>query len=103
MGAGLVAFYILEVALLLAIAGAVGLDPVYAVIGVILAMLLQLGWIITRGLRWIQRGAGDKLGMSLACVGCGYALGGLESALGEAVWVGPQRCPECGLAYPAVG
>ena len=37
------------------------------------------------------------------CVGCGYELSGLESALGDELWVGPRECPECGCAYPAVG
>jgi len=37
------------------------------------------------------------------CIGCGYELKGLESALGIELWVGPAACPECGLKYPAVG
>ncbi|PCI07767.1 hypothetical protein COB72_09620 [bacterium] len=37
------------------------------------------------------------------CIGCGYELGGLESALGDELWVGPAVCPECGQEYPAVG
>lgn len=37
------------------------------------------------------------------CIGCGYDLSGLESALGDELWVGPAVCPECGCDYPAVG
>jgi len=37
------------------------------------------------------------------CIGCGYELEGLESALGDELWVGPEACPECGQKYPAVG
>jgi len=37
------------------------------------------------------------------CIGCGYELKGLESALGDELWVGPAVCPECGQEYPAVG
>jgi len=37
------------------------------------------------------------------CIGCGYDLEGLESALGDEVWVGSRNCPECGQQYPAVG
>lgn len=37
------------------------------------------------------------------CLGCGYELKGLESALGDELWVGPAVCPECGQEYPAVG
>ena len=37
------------------------------------------------------------------CIGCGYELEGLESALGDELWVGPAVCPECGQQYPAVG
>ena len=45
---------------------------------------------------------GERLGLNKKCVGCGYELGGLESALGGDLWVGPAVCPECGQAYPAV-
>jgi len=37
------------------------------------------------------------------CIGCGYVLDGLESALGEELWVGPAVCPECGQRYPGIG
>jgi|GEM_PF-7072894 len=37
------------------------------------------------------------------CIGCKYDLDGLESVLGDDIWVGPAVCPECGMEYPAVG
>ena len=37
------------------------------------------------------------------CIGCGYELEGLDSVLGDELWVGPTVCPECGQEYPAVG
>ncbi len=37
------------------------------------------------------------------CIGCGYELAGLESALGDELWVGPAVCPECGQEFPAIG
>ena len=60
---------------------------------------------------WISRmfpghapgGLGVEMRIRPWCIGCGYELEGLQSALGDEVWVGPETCPECGQAYPAVG
>jgi hypothetical protein len=40
--------------------------------------------------------SGYELGMLRHCGECGYDLSGLESVLGDELWVGPTVCPECG-------
>ncbi|MBO6740453.1 MAG: hypothetical protein JJ916_11400 [Phycisphaerales bacterium] len=37
------------------------------------------------------------------CHHCKYDLRQHDSVLGDAVWVGPLVCPECGYHYPAIG
>lgn len=72
------------------------------------AWLLFVSVSLTIGFSWVymrlQPRAGSKpLGLYKKCVRCRYSLSGLESALGDELWVGPVVCPECGQAYPAVG
>ena len=45
----------------------------------------------------------NKYGLCTQCVKCEHDLKGLESALGDDFWVGPEVCPECEQEYPAVG
>ncbi|MBL4697837.1 MAG: hypothetical protein JKX70_03285 [Phycisphaerales bacterium] len=47
--------------------------------------------------------ASGELGMHTSCIKCKYDLDGLDSVLGDELWVGPAVCPECGQEYPAVG
>lgn len=76
---------------------------VYFVLIVILILLFQVGYINSIVTKLQASDDADDLGMNLACVGCSYPLTGLDSALGDSVWVGPAVCPECGLEYPAIG
>ncbi len=46
---------------------------------------------------------GDEFGLSCKCVRCKHDLSGHDSALGDEIWIGPDRCSECGFKYPAVG
>ena len=48
---------------------------------------------------------GDKRSVHIhqSCHQCKYDLRHHESVLGDAVWVGPLVCPECGCRYPAIG
>ena len=41
--------------------------------------------------------------INVDCRCCNYELYGLDSILGEDLWVGPEICPECGHTYPAIG
>ncbi len=65
-------------------------------------------WIVsTIILSWVYVRLGpkfgtDRFGLHRKCVGCKYSLKGLESVLGDQLWVGPAVCPECGQDYPAI-
>lgn len=52
---------------------------------------------------WERRRKQDAAQVHAQCTKCGYDLDGLDSAVGPDLWVGPERCPECGLEFPAVG
>ncbi len=62
--------------------------------------LITIMWLYTR----LQPNNDvDAVGMCRSCVKCKYDLTGLDSVLGDELWVGPAVCPECGQEYPAVG
>lgn len=52
---------------------------------------------------WGRRRSRASAQIHRHCTECGYDLHGLHSVLGDEYWVGPERCPECGLEFPAVG
>jgi hypothetical protein len=65
----------------------------------ILAELLWVVWFVSE----VQPEEGlTELGMNPCCLTCDYDLNGLESVLGDRLWVGPAVCPECGQDYPAI-
>lgn len=51
----------------------------------------------------IEKRHAVPLAIRRACVNCEYDLTGLDSALANDFWIGPERCPECGHQYPAIG
>ncbi len=64
-----------------------------------IAEFFWVAWFVTK----IQPRRGiTELGMSYCCVVCKYDLSGLDSLLGDELWVGPVVCPECGQDYPAI-
>ena len=63
-------------------------------------LILVLAWVYMK----LQPKVGsEEHGLFKDCAGCSYPLAGLESAIGDELWVGPAVCPECGLEYPAIG
>jgi len=71
------------------------------------AWLLLVSVSLTIGFSWVYmrlmpRPSSEPLGLHKKCVRCSYNLTGLESALGDELWVGPEVCPECGQKYPAI-
>lgn len=75
-------------------------DSTYAVPLGILILLFQLGYIVAKISKYESRRA--ESGFSLSCISCEYSLEGLDSVLGDQLWVGPAVCPECGQEYPAI-
>lgn len=101
MAFGLMLAVIAESIALLAIMVAVGLGAASLII-LMFVLLFQLGYVVSKGNQLIGGYSGDDLGLSPSCTQCAYDLSGLDSVLGEKLWVGPESCPECGLRYPAV-
>lgn len=101
MAFGLMVAVILQSIVLLAILTAAGLG-VYALIILMFVLLFELGYVVSKGNQLIGGYSGDDLGLSSSCTHCKYDLSGLESVLGEKLWIGPESCPECGHRYPAV-
>ena len=97
----LVVLAIVQAIVLGVILVAIGLKA-YAIIIVFFVMMFELGYIVTKGNKLIRGHLGDELGMSHVCTKCSYDLIEHESVLGEQLWVGPEKCPECGLDYPTV-
>ena len=76
---------------------------VYGFVGFMYLLLMEfvgLVWVLKKIEHKIDA---DELGMLRSCFECGYDLSGLESVLGDELWVGPAVCPECGQESPAVG
>ena len=101
MTVGLLIAVVLEVFLLAALIGFLGFGD-YAVILIIFVLLFELGFVVTKGNKLIRGHMGDELGLSRSCTKCSYDLSGLDSVLGDELWVGPEVCPECGHRYPSV-
>ena len=45
----------------------------------------------------------NPLGLNKRCPECANELTRVESVLGRSLWVGPAKCPQCRLSYPAIG
>ena len=101
MAAGMFIFLGLEIAIIPRVVSFFGFDTgALVLVGVIVAEFFGAIWVVTK----IQPLAGlSGLGMSEQCAKCKYDLAGLDSVLGDELWVGPAVCPECGQQYPAVG
>ena len=48
------------------------------------------------------RSTKTKLGMRVTCSDCENSISDSESALGDELWVGPERCPHCDNRYPVI-
>ena len=79
--------------------GEIGVFGLLVTLGII-ALLMVGVWVY----KVLEMRFGPRaIGLRDQCISCGYDLTGLDSVLGEEIWVGPERCPECGKEYPAVG
>ena len=95
-------FLIVEVAIL-NIIGLRYLDEGYAYAAILYIMLFELSLLIWWAERYRRRHRVNDLGMFGSCASCRANLTNEDSVLGDALWVGPESCPKCGYAYPAVG
>lgn len=102
MAIGLMVAAILQIILLVAFLALLKVDKVYAVLIVTALLLFELGYVVSKGNEMFGTHAANELGMSTACIACGYDLSGHDSVLGPQLSVGPEQCPECGKAYPAI-
>jgi hypothetical protein len=67
------------------------------------------GWV---RLPWVGKRLGNRMSkrgeqqqdatVHHTCISCSYHLEGLDSALGDEIYVGPRTCPECGIEFPAI-
>jgi len=74
--------------------------PAWAIVPLFFGYFIVVAWLSNR---WERKRSRSSAVILNSCIGCGYDLEGLESAVGPDLWVGPERCPECGLEFPAVG
>jgi len=101
LAAGLLIGVILEIIVVAIAFHLMGIGE-YTLFFILFGLLFQLGYIVTKGNAMIQGYSGNELGLCQECTRCNYDLSGLDSVLGEKLWVGPELCPECGRCYPAV-
>ena len=98
---GFVLFVLIEIAFLVHILGLLSFG-VYVIPSIVFILLFQLGYVGSLVSKLSLPRLRDENGVCLSCVDCSYSLAGLESVLGDRLWVGPAVCPECGQDYPAI-
>lgn len=101
IGVGITAIVFVELVILLGIVSMLP-NETYGHAGVLFLMFVQLVLFASWVERFKARNHRSELGVGTQCVKCRYDLDGLESALGDAIQIGPSKCPECGSNYPAI-
>lgn len=74
--------------------------PIWAVYAWITGGVFGVAWLWHR---FPNRVGHHSISIHKQCTSCWYDLEGHSSVLGDAIWVGPEICPECGQTYPAIG
>jgi hypothetical protein len=73
--------------------------------GLLFGIVVAFLWLLTLASRGTAR-IGSKVQINPYCTGCNYDLRGtipmIPSSKLRGTWIGPARCPECGLVWPLI-
>jgi len=73
--------------------------------GLLYGVVVAILWLVVLSLRGTVR-VGSKVRINPNCVVCHYDLRGtipmIHPSKLRGTWIGPERCPECGLVWPMI-